>query len=142
MAQRLLVSNTVVLSRSNLVFVTGAPSIGSGNVITINLGKYVKRIFVNFQNVIVAVPLDTAMFVLADSVGADYGRWFRNDLASLNFGLIESSNYVEEFRHFKVAGAQHLYSWMIRVENYIDFIQFIWTRPGANIKYEVFIQDE
>lgn len=140
--QKLLVSNTVVLARSNLFFVTGA-TVSTGNVVNIPIAKYVKRIYVKFQNLVVANVLDAARFSLIEAVtSSDYAVWFRNDLAALNYGLIEQSEYTE-FRYFKISSAaQHMFSWFINVNNDIDFLQMVFTRAGSQMTYEVFIQDE
>lgn len=143
MAQELLVSNTVVLARSPLAFVT------SGNIIQnafVNfvIGKYIKRIYIHFKNQNVAQPLNGARINFLDSSSKSYGKWFRNDLAVLNYGLIESSNYIEEFRYFKsdFVAAQHQYSLMVRVENNVDVLQMIFSRPSSSIFYEIFVQDQ
>ena len=106
-SQNLLVSNTIVLARSNLFFVTGA-TVSTGNVVNIPIGGYVKRIYVKFQNLIVATVLNSARFSLIEAVtSSDYAIWYRDDLASLNYGLIEQSQYTE-FRYANIApGSPH-----------------------------------
>lgn len=141
--QTFFVSNTIVLARSNLTFRSGA-TVSTGNTVNFPVARYVKRIFVLFKNNVVANTINSARFSLLDNTGADYLIWFRDDLATLPYGLVESSPLVEEFRHTKInpVQAQHYYSLMFRVENDLDFLQFTFSKPGATIAYEVFIQDE
>lgn len=143
MPQKLLVSNTIVLARNPLVFHSSG-TVVTGAGVNLIFGKYVKRIYVYFRNQVIAAALTFAKFNFVESgTGRDYGKWSRNDLSGLNFGLIEASHYVEEFRYFKssASAAQHEYSWMINVDNNIDLLQMQFVKSGAQIFYEVFTQD-
>lgn len=142
--QSLLVTNSVVLARTNLIFV-GSGTAGSGSTNIYNINRYVKRVYFRFANNNVAVPLNAfrCKFTLP-LTGFDYGHFMRNDLNALNYGLVESSPFIEEFRMWKEndSAVQYLYNIMYRVEN--DVATFIWTawRVGATINWEMYIQDE
>jgi len=140
MAQKLLVTNTVVLQRFNMLqLATGStPTV---TPVVINIQVPVEAIFVLFHNNNTALPVNRARFILYNVENIDYYAWERDDLSSLNYGLVEDS-FFTEFRYFKynTASANHYYSWYIKPNDYIEKINLVFNRGASQFTYEVFIK--